>query len=67
MEALQLLKYSVKHRHSLSFTMGCSWREEGEELGRLMVIDGDAPENLKAFQESLLYTKDQTANNVVKD
>ena len=67
MEALQLLKYSVKHRYSLSFTAGCSWREEEEELERLMMIDEDVPENLKAFQESLVCTKDQTTNNAAKD
>ena len=67
MEALQLLKYSVKHGRSLSFTAGCSWREEEEELERLMRIDEDAPENLKAFQESLVRTKDQTTNNAVKN
>ena len=60
MEGLQLLKYSVKHGRSLSFTAGCSWREEEEELERLMAIDGDAPENLKAFHESLVRTKDKT-------
>ena len=60
MEGLQLLKYSGKHGHSLSFTAGCSWREEEEELKRLMVIDGDAPGNLKAFHESLVCTKDKT-------
>ena len=61
MEGLQLLKYLVKHGHSLSFTAGCSWREEEEELERLMVIDGDAPENLKAFHKSLVCTKDKTS------
>ena len=67
MEALQLLKYSVKHGRSLSFTAGCSWREEEEELERLMTIDENASENLKAFQESLVHTKDQTTNNAAKD
>ena len=67
MEALQLLKYSVKHGRSLSFTAGYSCREEEKELERLMMIDEDAPENLKAFQESLVCTKDQTTNNAVKD
>ena len=67
MEALQLLKYSVKHGRSLNFTAGSSWREEEEELERVMMIDRDAPENLKAFQESLVRTKNQTTNNVAKD
>ena len=67
MEALQLLKYSVKHRRGLSLTAGHSWREEEKEIERLMMTDEDAPENLKAFQESLVHTKDQTTNNAVKD
>ena len=37
MEGLQLLKYSVKHGHSLSFTAGCLWREE--EFEQFMMID----------------------------
>ena len=60
MEGLQLLKYLVKHGYSLSFTAGCLLREEEEELEKLMKIDGDAHENLKAFHESLLCTKDKT-------
>lgn len=59
MEALQLLKYSVKHGRSISFTIGSSWQEEEEELEKLMAIDGDAPENLKAFQESLVRPKNK--------
>ena len=59
MEALQLLKYSIKHGHSINFTVGCSWQEEQEELERLMVMDGDAPENLKEFQDSLTRTEDR--------
>ena len=59
MEALQLLKYSIKHGRSISFTVGCSWQEEQEELKRLMVMDGDAPENLKEFQDSLTHTEDR--------
>lgn len=59
MEALQLLKYSIKHGRSINFTVGCSWQEEQEELERLMVMDGDAPENLKEFQDSLTRTEDR--------
>lgn len=58
MEALQLLKYSIKHGRGISFTAGCSWGEEEEELERLMAMDGDASENLKEFQDSLTRTKD---------
>ena len=48
MEALELLKYSIKHGHSISFTTGSSWQEEEEdELKRLMMMDWDAPENLR--------------------
>ena len=67
MEGHQLLKYSIKHGHGISFTVGCSWQEEEEELKRLMTMDGDAPENLKAFQESLFHTKDKTAEGVASD
>ena len=67
MEGLQLLKYSIKHGRGISFTVGCSWQEEEEELERLMTMDGDAPENLKAFQESLFRTKDKAAEGVASD
>ena len=57
MEGLQLLKYSVKHGHSLSFTAGDSWDEERAMMEKLMEIDGDAPENLKTVMIfSLLCT-----------
>ena len=56
MEAFQLL---IKHGCSINFTVGCSWQEEQEELERLMVMDGDAPENLKEFQDSLTRTEDR--------
>ena len=67
MEGLQLLKYSIKHGCGISFTVGCSWKKEEEELERLMTMDGDAPENLKAFQESLFRTKDKAAEGVASD
>ena len=53
MEGLQLLKYTVKHGRSINFTAGSSWEDERAAIERLMQIDGDAPENLKAYQESL--------------
>ena len=57
MEGLQLLKYSVKHGCSLSFTAGDSWDEERAMMEKLMEIDGDAPENLKTVMIfSLLCT-----------
>ena len=46
MEGLQLLKYSVKHGHSLNFTAGNSWDDERAAMEKLMEIDGDAPEDL---------------------
>ena len=58
-ETFQLLKYSIKHGCSINFTVGCSWQKEQEELERLMVMDGDAPENLKEFQDSLTRTEDR--------
>ena len=66
MKGLRLLKYSIKHRHSISFTVRCSWQDE-EELRWLMTMDGDAPENLKAFQESLFCTKDKAGEGVASN
>ena len=59
MEGLQLLKYTVKHGRSINFTAGSSWEDERAAIEKLMQIDGDAPENLKAYQESLAHPQAQ--------
>ena len=64
MEGLQLLKYSVKHGHSLNFTAGDSWDEERAMMEKLMEIDGDAPENLKTFQEFLVCPNAKAADDI---
>ena len=64
MEGLQLLKYSVKHGRSLNFTAGDSWDEERAMMEKLMEIDGDAPENLKTFQEFLVCPNAKAADDI---
>ena len=64
MEGLQLLKYSVKHGRSLNFTAGDSWDEERVMMEKLMEIDGDAPKNLKTFQEFLVCPNAKAADNI---
>ena len=63
MEGLQLLKYSVKHGHSLNFTAGNSWDDERAVMEKLMEIDGDAPD-LKAFQEFLVHSKAKATGDI---
>lgn len=64
MEGLQLLKYSVKHGRSLNFTAGNSWDDERAAMEKLMEIDGDAPEDLKAFQEFLVRSKAKATDDI---
>ena len=64
MEDHQFLKYSVKHRHSLIFTAGNSWDDERAAMEKLMEIDGDAPEDLKAFQEFLVRSKAKATDDI---
>ena len=64
MEGLQLLKYSVKHGRSLNFTAGNSWDDERAAMEKLMEIDGDAPEDLKAFQEFLVHSKAKATDDI---
>ena len=64
MEGLQLLKYSVKHGCSLNFTAGNSWDDKRAAMEKLMEIDGDAPEDLKAFQEFLVCSKAKATDDI---
>ena len=66
MEALQMLKYLVKQGHSINFTVGSSWEDERAAIEKLMVIDGDVPENLKAYQEFLVHPRVQTDDSDIK-
>ena len=54
-EDLQLLKYTVKHGHSINFSAGSSWEEERVAIEMLMQIDSKVPKNLKAYQEFLAH------------
>jgi hypothetical protein len=54
MEALQLLKFSVKHGRGLNFTHGYDWTDELIQLEILGETRGQALEDLSSFKDSLL-------------
>jgi hypothetical protein len=53
MEALQILKYSLRHKESLNFTAGLREEEEAIELERLNDTLNETSENLREFREAL--------------
>ena len=63
MEGLQMLKYSVKQGRSINFTAGSSWQDDEVEMERLMRIDADAPESLKAYQDFLVHPRIKPTDN----
>ena len=65
-EDLQLLKYTVKHGHSINFSAGSSWEEERVAIEMLMQIDSKVPKNLKAYQEFLAHPWVQQDDSNVK-
>ena len=67
MEAFQMLKYLVKQGHSINFTVGSPWEDERAAIEKLMVIDGDVPENLKAYQEFLVHPRVQTDDSDIEN
>lgn len=62
-----MLKYSVKQVHSINFTGGSSWENERAAIEKSMEINGDAPENLKAYQEFLVHPRVQTDDSDVEN
>ena len=65
-EDLQLLKYTVKHGHSINFSAGNSWEEERAAIEMLMQIDSKVPKNLKAYQEFLACPRVQQDDSDVE-
>ena len=57
MEGLQMLKYLVKQGCSINFTAGSSWKDDKVVMERLMGVDLDVPESLKAYQDYLVRPK----------
>ena len=55
MEALQMLKFSLKHDCELNFTAGTAREAELRELEDLDDIESDVPEDLTAFQHRLAH------------
>ena len=58
-----MLKYSVKQGHSINFTAGSSWEDDEVAIEKLIVIDADAPESLRAYQDFLVHCKVKPTNN----
>ena len=54
MEGLQMLKYSVKHGHSMNFPTGSSWDDEKPAMEKLITIEGNTPKNHKAYAHKWL-------------
>ena len=50
MEALQILKYSVKYGHPLDFTLHHSWKERMDELEVLIDDTVNVPHDYKDYQ-----------------
>jgi len=53
MEALQMLKFSLKHNCELNFTAGTGRQAELQELEELDFLDSTVPEDLMAFQHRI--------------
>lgn len=53
MEALQLLKYTLRRKGLLNFTEGWSLEEESADLERLNDNLSEIPESLREFREAL--------------
>lgn len=58
MEALQMLKFSLKHGQELNFTEGSGRLAELQELEEQDFIDSLVPEDLMAFRQSLVSQED---------
>jgi hypothetical protein len=59
MEALQMLKFSLKHNRELNFTEGSGRQAELQELEDLDFLDSTVPEDLMAFRHRItLSTED---------
>lgn len=53
MEALQLMKFSVRQGRGLNFTYGYDWTDELIQLEILAETRGQVPEDLSSFKDSL--------------
>jgi len=54
MEALQVLKFSIRHGKGLDFTAGTTWEEEVQELECLDEVRHEIPEDHTLFIQSLI-------------
>jgi hAT family C-terminal dimerisation region len=54
MDALQLLKFTLRNGRSLDFTSGLSYMDELHEMEEEVSEEDDVPEDLTSFVQSLL-------------
>ena len=52
MEALQLVKFSIRQGHALDFMAKCQWDAELEELEQLITADALVPEDLDFYKKT---------------
>lgn len=53
MEALQIVKYSIKQGRGLNFTSGYAWQDELVELELLTDARAHVPEEMTSFKQAL--------------
>ena len=59
MEALQILKFSVRQGRGLNFTVGWGWDDELQELDELMDERQRIPEDISSFIATLMALGEQ--------
>lgn len=52
MEALQLVKFSIRQGHALDFMAKCQWDAELEEPEQLITADALIPEDLDFYKKT---------------
>ena len=57
MEALQLLKFTLRNGRSLDFTSGLGYMDELREMEESVSEQNDVPEDITSFVQSLLAPK----------
>lgn len=63
MEALQMLKFSMKHKAGLNFTTGTSLKDELALLEEWEVCFSQCPDDLESFLDTLTAANDNSDDN----
>ena len=64
MEALQILKYSLRYGRDLNFTEGLDWDEELAEMERAHQFQLRTPEDLDSFIASLGLDASESSSDI---